>query len=124
MHRKANLALATLVLSAALVVLIAAAGFPSPASAGSAPPKVVTVVIDEFKFEPAAVTVHAGDTVEWKNDDFVPHTATADGEAQKPAFDSGTIHKGAAWRYVPRKKGTYNYSCTFHPNMKGKLIVQ
>ena len=94
MHRKASLVLATLVLSAALLALIAAAGFPSPASAGrransaSAPPKVVTVVIDEFKFEPAAVTVHAGDTVEWKNDDFVPHTATADSEAQKPAFDS------------------------------------
>jgi plastocyanin len=35
-----------------------------------------------------------------------------------------TIHKGAAWRYVPRKKSTYNYSCTFHPNMKGELIVQ
>ena len=130
MHRKANLALATLVLSAALLALIAAPGFPSPASTGrpanseSVPPKVVTVVIDEFKFEPAAVTVHAGDTVEWKNDDFVPHTATADGEAQKPAFDSGTIDTGAAWRYVARKKGTYNYSRTFHPNMKGKLIVQ
>ena len=129
MHRKASLALATLVLSAALA-LIAAAGFPPPASAGrpansaSAPPKMVTVVIDEFKFEPAAVTVHAGDTVEWKNDDFVPHTATADSEAQKPAFDSGTIDTGAAWRYVAQKKGTYNYSCTFHPNMKGKLIVQ
>ena len=129
MHRKASLALATLVLSAALE-LIAATGFQSHASAGqlansgSAPPKVVTVVIDEFKFEPAAVTVHAGDAVEWKNDDIVPHTATADGEAQKPAFDSGTIDTGAAWRYVARKKGTYNYTCTFHPNMKGKLIVQ
>ena len=129
MHRKANLASATLVLSAALA-LIAAAGFPPPASAGrpanlaSAPPKMVTVVIDEFKFEPAAVTIHTGDTVEWKNDDFVPHTATADSEAQKPAFDSGTIDTGAAWRYVAQKKGTYNYSCTFHPNMKGKLIVQ
>jgi plastocyanin len=129
MNRKANLALATLVLSAALA-LIAVAGFPWHASAGrpansaSAPPKVVTVVIAEFKFEPAAVTVHAGDTVEWKNGDIVPHRATADGEAQKPAFDSGTIDTGAAWRYVARKKGTFNYSCTFHPNMKGKLIVQ
>jgi plastocyanin len=85
---------------------------------------VVTVVIRNFKFEPATVTVHVGDTVEWKNDGIVPHTATADGGAQKPAFDSGTIRKGAAWRYVARKKGTYHYTCTFHPNMKGKLIVQ
>jgi plastocyanin len=110
--------------------LIAAAGFPSHASAGwpgnsgIARPKVVTIVIREFKFEPATLTVHVGDTVEWKNDDIVPHTATADGAAQKPAFDSGTMRKGATWRYFARKKGTYNYTCMFDPNMKGKLIVQ
>jgi plastocyanin len=84
---------------------------------------VVTVVIRKFKFEPATVTVHAGETVEWQNDDIVPHTATADGEAQKPAFDSGTIDTGAAWRCVAQKRSTFNYTCTLHPNMKGKLIV-
>jgi len=129
MNCKPSLASATLVLLAALA-LIAAAGFPSLASAGrsadpgSAPQKMVTVAIRAFKFEPATVTVNVGDTVEWKNDDIVPHTATADSKAQKPVFDSGTIDTGAAWRYVARKKGTYNYSCTLHPNMKGKLIVQ
>ena len=129
MNRKPSLASATLVLLAALA-LIAAAGFPSLASAGrsappgSAPQKLVTVVIHGFKFEPATVTVNVGDTVEWKNDDIVPHTATADGEAQKAAFDSGTIQTGATWRYIARNKGTYNYTCTFHPNMKGELIIQ
>ena len=128
MHCKPSLASATLVLLAALA-LIAAAGFPSLASAsrsagpGSAPQKMVTVVIRAFKFEPATVTVNVGDIVEWKNDDIVPHTATADGEAQKPVFDSGTIQTGATWRYVARNKGTYNYTCTFHPNMKGELII-
>jgi plastocyanin len=129
MHVKASLASATLVLLAGLA-LIAAPGFPSPASAGrpanseSVKAKVFTVVIHEFEFEPATLSVHAGDTVEWKNDDIVPHTATADSDAQKPVFDSGTIDTGATWRYVVRKKGTYNYGCTLHPNMKGKLIVQ
>ena len=129
MNCKPSLASATLVLLGALA-LIAAAGFPSLASAsrsagqGSAPQKVVTVVIRGFKFEPATVTVNVGDTVEWKNDDIVPHTATADGEAQKPTFDSGTIQTGAKWRYLARNKGTYNYTCTLHPNMKGELIVQ
>lgn len=84
-----------------------------------------TVVIRGFKFKPETVTVRAGETVEWKNEDIVPHTATADAEvAQKPVFDSGTIDTGAAWRYVARKKGTYNYTCAYHPNMTGKLIVQ
>ena len=129
MHCKLSLASVTLVLLAALA-LIAAAGFPSLASAGrsanpgSAPQKMVTVTIRAFKFEPATVTVNVGDTVEWKNDDIVPHTATADGEAQKPVFDSGTIQTGATWRYLARNKGTYKYTCTLHPNMKGELIVQ
>jgi len=129
MHPKLNLALATLVLSAALA-LIAATGSRSdasarkPANSESAAPKVVTVVIREFKFEPETLTVHEGDTVEWRNDDAVPHTATADGEADKPVFDSGNIQTGAAWRYLVEKKGTCDYICTLHPNMKGKLIVQ
>ena len=129
MHSKPNLASVTLVLLATLA-LIPAAGFPShasagrPANSGSAQPKVVTVVIRAFKFEPATVTVHAGDTVEWKNEDIVPHTATADGSSEKPAFDSGTIKTGATWRFVAPEKGTYNYICTLHPNMKGELIVQ
>ena len=124
MNRKPSLASATLVLLATLA-LIAAAGFPSLASAsrsagpGSAPQKMVTVGIRAFKFEPATVTVNVGDTVEWKNDDIVPHTATADGEAQKPVFDSGTIQTGATWRYVARNKGceqffwqsTHSMSC-------------
>jgi plastocyanin len=40
-------------------------------------------VIREFKFEPATVTVHIGDTVEWKNDDIVPHSATAERAEKK-----------------------------------------
>jgi plastocyanin len=90
----------------------------------SAPTKVAAVAIREFKFEPAKVTVHQGDTVEWKNDDSVPHPATADSKGQKPAFDSDRMQTGATWRYVAATKGTYDDTCTFHPNMKGELIVQ
>jgi len=130
MHVKWTLASATLVLLAVLA-LIAAAEFLPHGSAGrstnsgNSPAKTATVVIRGFKFEPATVTVRAGETVDWKNEDIVPHTATADAEVgDKPIFDSGTIDTGAVWRYVARKKGTYNYTCAYHPNMTGKLIVQ
>jgi plastocyanin len=124
MHLKPSLA-STLVLLAT-AALMAAAGFPSRAGASrpANSPKTVTVEIRGFKFEPETVVVNQGDTVEWKNDDTVPHTATEDDNAQKPTFDSGAIQMGATWRYVTRNKGTYNYTCTFHPNMEGKLIVQ
>ena len=126
MHPKLSPISASLVLLGALALV--ATGFPSLTSAGraansqSASTKTVTVAIRSFKFEPATVTVNQGDTVEWKNDDVVPHTATED--VRKPSFDSGTIEVGAAWRYIARNKGTYDYTCTFHPNMEGKLIVK
>ncbi len=60
--------------------------------------------------------------MECEYDGFVSDTVTAD--AGKPAFDSGKIDPGSTWRYGARKKGTYNYTCAYHPNMTGKLIVQ
>ena len=119
MHRNLSLASATLVLLAVPVAVVAFG-----LKLQSAAPNEVTVTIRDYKFEPETVTVHEGDTVEWKNVDNVPHTATADGQAQKPAFDSGSLSTGASWRYVAATKGTYNYICTFHKYMKGQLIVQ
>jgi plastocyanin len=117
MHRNLSLASSALVLLALLVAVVAFGRQPQSAS-----PNVVTVTIRDYKFEPETVTVHQGDTVEWKNADNVPHTATEDG--QKPAFDSGSLSTGATWRYVAATKGTYNYICAFHKYMKGQLIVQ
>jgi plastocyanin len=121
MRRNVSLASLSLVLLAVLAAFFAFGLKPQSAS-----PNVVTVTIKDYKFEPATVTVHEGDTVEWKNVDSVVHTATAaaDGQAQKPAFDSGSISTGATWRYVAATKGTYNYICTVHTFMKGQLIVQ
>ncbi len=117
MHRNLSLASSPLVL---LAVLTAVVAFGRQAQ--SAPPNVVAVTIHDYKFEPETVTLHQGDTVEWKNADNVAHTATEDG--QKPAFDSGSLSTGATWRYVAATKGTYDYSCTFHKFMKGHLIIQ
>jgi plastocyanin len=64
--------------------------------------------------------VRAGDTVVWTNEDVVPHTATAKGKG----LDSGSIGAKQSWRYTASEKGTYAYDCTFHPNMKGTLVVR
>ena len=95
---------------------------PRHVRAGSGTPPTVTVEIHNFAFQPANVTVHQGDTVEWKNEDGVAHTATA--TTPKPGFDSGSIQPGGTWHYKAQAKGTYNYICTIHPYMKGTLIVQ
>jgi plastocyanin len=99
-------------LGAAVVAAIGCA--PHPAQ------MIQTVHIRAFQFTPAADTVQAGDTVLWVNDDMVPHTATAPGKE----FDSGSIDVGASWPHVTRTPGSYAYECTFHPNMRGTLVVR
>jgi plastocyanin len=100
----------------ALLFLAASTGPPS-AAAGT---KTRTVVLRGMSYLPATVTVNVGDTVVWKNEDIVPHTATA----RNKSFDSGSIEPGGSWRYVARRKGTYFYYCAFHPETKGKLVVR
>jgi plastocyanin len=88
------------------------AGTPASAS-GSA------VEIKGFAFNPATITVPAGTTVTWTNQDAAPHTATADDKS----FDTGRIEQGKSGSVTFDKPGTYTYTCTFHPNMKGTVVV-
>jgi len=78
-----------------------------------------TVVIEGMKFEPESVTVKPGDKVVWHNKDVVPHTATAAGK-----FDSKNLGGGQSWTWTAGAKGRYDYVCTYHPGMKGTVVVQ
>jgi plastocyanin len=82
--------------------------------------KTHSIVIRSFQYVPAKLVVQQGDTVVWTNEDIVPHTATAQGKG----LDSGSIGARQSWRYTADKKGTYAYDCTFHPSMKGTLVVR
>jgi plastocyanin len=79
-----------------------------------------TVSISGFKYQPDILTVNVGDTVEWRNADIVPHTVTA----VDKSFSSGSIAPGTTWRFVAKRAGVFPYTCTPHPNMKGKLVVR
>lgn len=81
-------------------------------------PAVIT--IQGYQFRPATDTVHVGDSVTWVNQDIAPHTATSDTRR----FDSKTIDAKGSWRLVAKKKGRLSYHCTFHPTMKGVIIVR
>jgi plastocyanin len=79
-----------------------------------------TVVIHNFAFQPADLTVHVGDTIVWKNTDIVSHTVTAAGGS----FDSDEIRPGKSWKFVAKKPGRFAYSCSPHPNMHGTLTAK
>ncbi|MBI4778965.1 PQQ-dependent sugar dehydrogenase [Candidatus Falkowbacteria bacterium] len=77
------------------------------------------VKIKNFIFTPAAITVKAGTKIQWQNEDSVAHTVTSAGN-----FDSGNIPANGYYELILASKGTYNYICTYHPLMKGTVIVQ
>jgi plastocyanin len=76
------------------------------------------VQVEGMSFKPAVLTVKPGDTVVWQNKDIVPHTATAAGK-----FDSKQIAGGASWSWTARTKGRHDYVCSYHPGMKGSVVV-
>jgi plastocyanin len=90
------------------------------ASSEVAGPVAHLVTIDGFAFHPPILTVKQGETVEWRNTDPVPHTATG----KEGGLDSGDISANGTYRFTAKKKGRFAYICTLHPIMKGELIVE
>jgi plastocyanin len=79
------------------------------------------VTIENFSFTPFSVTISAGDSVRWTNQDAaVTHTATAN----NGAFDTGQIKTGSSARVTFKKAGTFNYHCSVHPGMTGRVVVE
>ena len=83
-------------------------------------PRSHIVEIRGFAYLPATLEVVPGDTVVWVNRDAVPHTATRDGGG----WDSGSIGVEQTWRLVAGPRGSDPYYCTFHPNMRGVVVVR
>ncbi len=82
-------------------------------------PRTHRVVLQNFAFTPAEITVRPGDTVEWVNSDIVPHTATeSNGD-----WDTENLAKGQSTQLVFSDLGTTQYICAYHPNMRGKITV-
>jgi len=88
----------------------------APAAARGATHQVDIV---DFAFAPATLTITVGDTVTWTNRDAIEHTATSTGGA----FDSGLLAQNASWSMTFTAPGTYDYLCTPHPTMTGRIVV-
>ncbi|HZT58704.1 MAG TPA: cupredoxin family copper-binding protein [Pyrinomonadaceae bacterium] len=78
------------------------------------------IVIENFTFKPATLTVKAGTKVTWVNRDDVPHTAT---DTDK-RFNSGALDTDDRFSFTFEKPGTYDYFCALHPKMTGRIVVK
>lgn len=86
---------------------------------GPTAPAGTSVRMAGSRFEPATLTVAPGSTVQWFNDDALPHTVTAtDG-----SWDSGNLAPGGTFQRQVDSAGTYAYLCRYHPGMTGTIVV-
>jgi plastocyanin len=100
--------------------LAAASTMLAVAAACARAPTTRMIVMTGTRFSPMVDTVSVQDTVVWKNDDLVSHTATADDRS----FNSGNLDVGQAWRTEVRTRGTFAYRCLYHTGMLGTLVVR
>ncbi len=107
---------------AATVALPLLAGTWLGWSSVAAAPAAHDVVIDNYSFGPATLTVARGTTVTWTNKDDDPHTVVADGDP-KP-FKSSALDTDDSFTFTFNEAGTFKYFCTIHPRMQGTVIVQ
>ena len=86
--------------------------------------RTASIDIKNSKFAPSAMIIAQGTSVVWMNSDSVPHQIDVIG------FDNGkdvvgpVISKNVKYSLGFLQKGTYNYFCKIHPQMRGKITVQ
>jgi len=89
-------------------------------SAASSTSSASSVSMAGRAFSPGTVTISAGGSVTFRNDDDRAHTVTAD----DGAFDSGPIGEGGSWKRTFKQAGTFSYLCAIHPDMTGEVVVK
>jgi plastocyanin len=97
--------------------LAVAAAMTSQISAARCEDSIVT--IDNFTFAPAQLTIKAGTTVTWKNQDDIPHTVVSAGKFKSKALDTDD-----SFSFTFTVAGDYTYFCSLHPHMTGTIKVE
>jgi plastocyanin len=78
------------------------------------------VSIDNFSFTPMEMTISKGTEVTWVNKDDVPHTVVS----VDHKFKSKALDTDEKFSFTFQDPGTYEYFCSVHPKMTGKIIVK
>lgn len=84
------------------------------------PPAAREVTIDNFSFGPMELTVPVGTQVTWVNKDDVPHVVMS----VDKIFKSKALDTDDKFSFTFQQAGTYEYFCSVHPKMTGKIIVK
>ncbi len=91
--------------------------FAAPAAAVEGGAKVS---IANFAFTPAEITIAPGESVIWTNDDGAPHGLAYHDDAK----GTDLLLPGAGFSRRFDRPGTYDYNCSVHPYMTGRVVVR
>ncbi|GHE69356.1 hypothetical protein GCM10014715_24030 [Streptomyces spiralis] len=108
-----HLLLAALLLASTFTFLA-----PRPAHAATS----YRVVMSGYAFSPRSLTITAGDTVTWVNQDQAPHNVKTTSGPE--SIHSPLLSKGGSWSHTFTTPGSYGYVCTVHPGMSAQLVVK
>ena len=108
----------TLIGAIATAALLFAAGLETGAT-GEAP-AAAAVRIDNFAFSPPTLEVAPGTTVTWTNGDDDVHSVVE----KDRKFKSAALDTGDTFSQTFTAPGEYDYFCSLHPRMVGKIVVK
>ncbi len=108
-------------LSVSLLVVLAVALVACSGRQNAAPSSETTsgntIVLQNFAFNPASLTVKVGDTVTFRNADQVPHHIVVGTD------DLGIQQPGQSVTWKAPSDGVYMLKCLIHPSMRGQITV-
>lgn len=94
-------------------------------AAADVPADAVIVNINKMKYETPEITIKAGQTVTWINLEAMPHNVDfVKGVVGENELKGAMLKKGQAFSVTFNEAGSYDYHCTPHPFMRGKVIVE
>ncbi len=117
------------ILGLILATLVVAGGVAIEGCGGGGDPGANEVFMQSIAFSPMEITIQAGESVTWTNQDIVPHTATSGnpGDADSGSiFRSALLSQGGTFTHTFNDAGEFVYYCEVHPGMMrdAKVIVQ
>jgi plastocyanin len=90
-------------------------------AAGVRAQSVAEVRIESYRYDPAEVSIKAGDSVRWLNGEKrTSHSILFPAEGGR---ESDRIFPGESWERRFDRAGRYEYRCGPHPEMKGVVVV-
>ncbi|MBM3797294.1 MAG: hypothetical protein FJW31_25340 [Acidobacteria bacterium] len=78
-------------------------------------------VIKDYEFIPGELRVRADSTVTFYNSDMVEHTIT---DQTAGGGDTGPLKAGNSVAIQFTVPSEFNFRCTIHPSMRGKIVVE